>query len=1014
MELLAPNGKPSNLTPEQHRLVRTPEFKAWFGDWENSPETSSKVVDENGEPLVVYHGSPSVFSVFKPSMKEGTHGEKDQIEGIYFTDSIDAANWYSLEENNPKYLKAVFLNIKKMFSAEDYKKLKQLTKTNVSGDISEKLKSQGYDGLFVKDGFYTMGLSKLYLCFYPNQIKLADGTNTTFDENNPDIRFKKGGSVPQSYIYFVIHKNNKPIFKTRVSEEKDYDAVAKMIEAIDQLSDKGYTLVSIEKDAYDKFQNDREGSSEFMKEWELIRGVGDKMLYGGSVEYFKSEFDDSGYSWKVDTKFVSENIGRRFKLSEIINHEELFSRYPNMKDVVLIFGRIKNDELDQDSFVLNTLKNVKSSKIYLNLHLEKKENGVIEKYSLQSDRPECSKEAALLHEIQHVCQLADRKPDELSYGRIYNRYVQAWEASGFVFGVLEKRKIEGLAYTMYKHQFDEQEAMKTVFKWLNSKGLKYKEAKYIKWDDTNKIIQESSQEGIYHKGGTAPFNKKHIPSSKVYAYALEIKNKYPKVWFKGGNIYGNEAFRNLEKVVKRGYWLDEEEWMYKRWKSFVARHHADFKIAGVVAMLKWCGTVDRGFDYMKEVIESEVKKTYPKKSKAFETGGAVGSDMETVEAYTTSGLSFDFDVNESLSADDVRNIVIEKSKPDAYKYFTYKGVKNSATEKFRDGGKVDVALHGEEYENIINSKEFINWFGDWKIAFEQAGTDFKNPAWANVSKAVDEDGKPMIIYHGTTHKWFKYNTKRGNPENDMGIGFYASSDYYDVEKNYLSEGADITSRISHYGNFLTEQKKIEFEEAKELARKKLVGSEQRIIPVFLNLRNPIIISDKYSESTLFEFGRYNDELDEYEDTEAAVKMLDALQDVADEMDYSKGGRSVWDEMTSKLEFGDTYKALDVIDALKSDYNLIDYLPYKNHETQQNEFIRRVFEKMGFDGVIYNDAASKFKTMEIPRDTKHYVAFNGFQIKLADGTNKKFDPKKEDIRFEKGGTVCAVCTMADNK
>jgi hypothetical protein len=33
--LLAPNGKPSNLTPEQYKLVRTPEFKAWFGDWEN-------------------------------------------------------------------------------------------------------------------------------------------------------------------------------------------------------------------------------------------------------------------------------------------------------------------------------------------------------------------------------------------------------------------------------------------------------------------------------------------------------------------------------------------------------------------------------------------------------------------------------------------------------------------------------------------------------------------------------------------------------------------------------------------------------------------------------------------------------------------------------------------------------------------------------------------------------------------------------------------------------------------
>jgi hypothetical protein len=51
--LLAPNGKPSNLTHEQWHLVRTPEFKSWFGDWENDPKNASKVVDENGEPLVV-------------------------------------------------------------------------------------------------------------------------------------------------------------------------------------------------------------------------------------------------------------------------------------------------------------------------------------------------------------------------------------------------------------------------------------------------------------------------------------------------------------------------------------------------------------------------------------------------------------------------------------------------------------------------------------------------------------------------------------------------------------------------------------------------------------------------------------------------------------------------------------------------------------------------------------------------------------------------------------------------
>ena len=68
-KLLAPNGKPTNLTPEQYRLVRTPAFKNWFGDWESSPENASKVIDENGEPLVVYHGTDEEFTVFDVNAK---------------------------------------------------------------------------------------------------------------------------------------------------------------------------------------------------------------------------------------------------------------------------------------------------------------------------------------------------------------------------------------------------------------------------------------------------------------------------------------------------------------------------------------------------------------------------------------------------------------------------------------------------------------------------------------------------------------------------------------------------------------------------------------------------------------------------------------------------------------------------------------------------------------------------------------------------------------------------------
>lgn len=64
--LFAPNGEPSKLNRYQWAQVRTANFKAWFGDWENSPDNASKVVDENGEPLVLYHsGNTGLTEIHK-------------------------------------------------------------------------------------------------------------------------------------------------------------------------------------------------------------------------------------------------------------------------------------------------------------------------------------------------------------------------------------------------------------------------------------------------------------------------------------------------------------------------------------------------------------------------------------------------------------------------------------------------------------------------------------------------------------------------------------------------------------------------------------------------------------------------------------------------------------------------------------------------------------------------------------------------------------------------------------
>ena len=104
----APNGKASNLDELQWLLVRTDNFKRWFGDWELDPANASKIVDENGEPLVVYHGTPNGnFSVFNT---EGKGKTKDT--GAWFSSSRTIAEGYGSAKYPEGLLFPVFLNIR--------------------------------------------------------------------------------------------------------------------------------------------------------------------------------------------------------------------------------------------------------------------------------------------------------------------------------------------------------------------------------------------------------------------------------------------------------------------------------------------------------------------------------------------------------------------------------------------------------------------------------------------------------------------------------------------------------------------------------------------------------------------------------------------------------------------------------------------------------------------------------------------------------------------------------------
>ena len=105
------------FTESKEDIIYSKEFKEWFGDWENDPENSSKVVDENGKPLAVYHGSFSLFDSF--DMNKGHN-----VPAVWHSDRIGIASHWSNTSDIHRSPKVV----------EEFENLKSLVKELESKD----------------------------------------------------------------------------------------------------------------------------------------------------------------------------------------------------------------------------------------------------------------------------------------------------------------------------------------------------------------------------------------------------------------------------------------------------------------------------------------------------------------------------------------------------------------------------------------------------------------------------------------------------------------------------------------------------------------------------------------------------------------------------------------------------------------------------------------------------------------------------------------------------------------
>ena len=332
--MTAPNGEKTKLNAEQWSTVRTTNFKNWFGDWENDPENASKVVDENGEPMVVWHGRSAEFNTFEK--KEGVRfimGLEDKVkaEGFFFSPDKGLAEEFASNSSRHRGGKAnvvpCFLNIRRPMdlTGEDYDRIYEDvtgweymvgmdTQDNLWGIMDEegmadKIKEKGYDGaIFVEEVDDSYEPTKISYCALDsNQIKSAENNNGDFSADNNDIRFSLAGE------------------RGAAAADKAEERTARM----DNLS------------VARKMEEEKKDAKEIKMATGWERGADGKWRYEMPDAMIKDTMDVGG--GHIVKRYEDDMLWNGGKLSDVIDAPELFKAYPHLKDVRIETDAIMND-----------------------------------------------------------------------------------------------------------------------------------------------------------------------------------------------------------------------------------------------------------------------------------------------------------------------------------------------------------------------------------------------------------------------------------------------------------------------------------------------------------------------------------------------------------------------------------------------------------------------------------------------------------------------------------------------
>lgn len=154
-----------------------------------NPADVSKVLDANGEPLVLYHGTAEQFNVFDQTRAGRSTGHMTAPLGIFLTNDGTLAKAYAEKATDGMpglaNVMPLFVSIKKPYrmSVAESQDVDTFDKAIA---LRQKLEREGYDGV-------QLGNTGTWVAFYNNQVKSATNNTGAFDEVNPDIRYRRAG-----------------------------------------------------------------------------------------------------------------------------------------------------------------------------------------------------------------------------------------------------------------------------------------------------------------------------------------------------------------------------------------------------------------------------------------------------------------------------------------------------------------------------------------------------------------------------------------------------------------------------------------------------------------------------------------------------------------------------------------------------------------------------------------------------------------------------------------------------